>query len=104
VTIRINNDGNESISTMPDCWEFVSNGTSYYYDESLTPNQGMSDYEVKPGETYTFQIVYVIEDKLTISYLSPYLHSLPTEMSNLSALAKAKEKQKQKTGAMMQAR
>ena len=61
VTIKIHNDGDDPISTDSSCWKFISDGVSYSCEPVTTAFDTPSQYEVKPGESLTFIINYLVK-------------------------------------------
>lgn len=75
VTIHMENGGDIPISTDGSYWKFISNGVSYSCEPVTTAFSTPSQFEVKPGESLTFTIHYLVEGEPTtasLSYSNPY--------------------------------
>lgn len=74
VTINIHNNGNNSISTDPSCWKFISHGVSYSYEPLTSALDIASQSEVKPGENLTIIVNYLVKGEpktASLEYNSP---------------------------------
>lgn len=75
VTVKIHNDGDDPISTDSSCWKFISGGVSYSCEPVTTAFNTPSQYEIKPGESLTFIINYLVKGVPTTGSLQ---YSKPT--------------------------
>lgn len=72
VTINIHNNGDVPISTDPSCWKFISDGVSYSNEPVTSAFYAPSQFEVKPGESLTFIINYLVKGTPTAGSLQYY--------------------------------
>jgi len=72
VTINIHNSGDVPISTDPSCWKFISDGVSYSNEPVTSAFYAPSQFEVKPGESLTFTINYLVKGTPTAGSLQYY--------------------------------
>jgi hypothetical protein len=70
ITLYLHNDGGQSITTSPSCWNLIADGLKYEYDAiTFDRSIGYQDIEIVKDRNIETKIVYLVKGKPTNIHL-----------------------------------